>query len=94
MVSCVEVILVCYYAKGGSRLREHFNYAADETRENYLSCPIPRQFQFEGSGVNLSQKTMKRIGNLIEHFSVEGSWILDLCAGSGEMLSVCLFPNC
>ena len=81
--SCVEHILLCYYAKGGTRLREHYNYAPDESRQDFLGCRVPRSFYYNGSPVNRTQKPMMLISHLILHFSVEGSWVLDLCAGSG-----------
>ena len=92
--SCVEFILLCYYAKGGSRLREHYIFAPEEPRENFLACRAPRSFSYEGSQVNRTQKPMMLISYLINHFSVEGSWVLDLCAGSGipSILS-CVFST-
>jgi len=75
--SCVEHILLCYYAKGGTRLREHYNYAPDESRQDFLGCRVPRSFYYNGSPVNRTQKPMMLISHLILHFSVEGSWNTD-----------------
>ena len=54
-----------------------------------MVCPTPRYLHFEGSAVNRTQKPINLIRHLINHFSVEGFWILDCVLAVVSSFSLC-----
>lgn len=73
---------------------DHFNFDAEESRDNVVTCPAltqgKRRHSGDGRVINIYQKPRFLLDWVIGHFSYPGDWILDLCSGSGTALASAL----
>ena len=88
LVSNFEQMIVAYVCAEPNKMPDHlFNYKATESRSNVFEFDIPHYSEWvygeEKKLVNPCQKPVPLLRHLIRHFSKSGSWIIDLCAGTG-----------
>lgn len=96
-----EVFTIGFHFNGGSRLSNHFvGFENSRWNQGNVICAEPVVSKIKHSGdnkiVNLQQKPRCVMNWILEHFSFEKDWVLDLCTGSGTMLcsALALARNC
>jgi hypothetical protein len=79
--------------------RNLFNFLTGESLSNVIQFPVAKKkvmVQGEGgheSVLNCCQKPWRLIQFFIEHFTVPGDAVLDLCSGSGTTAVTCYLSN-
>ena len=95
-VNAIEYITIGYFDETKKqRIKEHSNKVGGS---NLLVYPgVTRKLRHvtttEWGLVNPYQKPQQLKMRLIEMFSSEGDWILDLFSGTGINLTICVYSN-
>ena len=94
-----ECFTIGFHAADGGRSMDHFNFWANESRNNVVITPsVVAKLKHSGDNkvVNVYQKPRELLNWMVEHFSRPQEWVLDLCAGSGTGLvsSLALGRHC
>lgn len=94
-----ECFTIGFHSLDGARSMDHFNFRADESRNNMVIAPsVLAKLKHSGDNkvVNVYQKPRELLNWMVEHFSRPKEWVMDLCAGSGTGLvsSLALGRHC
>ena len=84
-----ECFTIGFHSADGVRSLDHFNFRADESRNNVVIFPaVVSKLKHSGDSkaVNVYQKPRDLLNWMVSHFSVPGDWVMDLCSGSGTGL--------
>lgn len=84
-----ECFTIGFHSVDGVRSMEHFNFRADESRNNVVIFPaVTSKLKHSGDNkaVNVYQKPHDLLNWMVSHFSLPGNWVMDLCSGSGTGL--------
>jgi DNA modification methylase len=99
-----EFVVIATFKKNSSeaQFQSYFNWRDNEERGNVWKFPsIPaakrRNIHEEGStslaNVNKCQKPIRMLRKVVEHFSVRGDNVLDLCSGTNSTAIACALSN-
>jgi hypothetical protein len=81
-----------YFSTTGVRQKEMYNFAKDESRINIVksSCVTKKSLSELGAVMNPYQKPVALGVWFVDHFSLPGDWVADLCCGTGSTLVAAL----
>lgn len=85
-----ECFTIGFHSHDGKRSLDHFNFRADESRNNVVVVPgVTHKLKHNGDNktINIYQKPRRLLDWMVNHFSQVGDWVVDLCSGSGTGLA-------
>ena len=81
-----ECFTIGFHLLDGGRVLNHFNFWTDESQNNVVRFrAVTSKLKHSGDSktVNVYQKPRDLLNWMVNHFSLPGNWVLDLCASSG-----------